>query len=762
MSHSNVILIDRPQRRARGGGIVVETGDAAQGGSAVEIGEDGSVTVTVGQPDAPKPARTGAPFDRNLAEDLDQGALDALGAWLLDGIDADEDARREWLETANQGALYLGVKLEDPKSDVSADGTVCQTVATCLLEANIKLWSTARAELLPVGGPVKVRRDDLQTGVPQLPVIPALSGTPPAASEMDSLANALEQDLNWYLTVGDREYYPDFSKMLRARALIGNAFRKVYHDPLLRKPVSRWVKAQDLIISNDCTHLAGAGRITERIRMRQFTMRRMQRVGAYLDVVLALPTGETTSTEEAVAEIEGIAAAPMLPADMEHVVFECRCELSSAISMFGATPELRALDRDENGHEPGFPLPYRVAIDKDSRKVLEVRRNWKPGDPDYRARRAYVKYGFIPGDGFYDWGLIHLAGNPTLAASMIQRSTVDSTLYANFPGGMVAKGVGSLQTNTVVRPGPGQWVPVPVAGDKKIGDIFMPNPYKPPSPEALQMEQKFEADVRRIAGVVDLPVGEGRIGNTPVGTMMSYIEAVSQVSGAVHKDDHIAQAEEYDLLRELIAEQPEVLTRGNRSPARQWQIAEEITDPDLVPAADPNTPSAVHRLFKAQALVSLAGTPQFGPIMNLQAALTHVLQSIGTGNPAEFIKPPQQPAPAPPDPRIVAAQIKAQSDQAKAQAQAQSAALKQQTEAAEMAQDSIDRAEDRQSEETRAAMTLAGTRIKAATDAATATADRTHDAAQQNAERVQQHAHHVDTVNEPAQEFAPPFNGPQP
>ena len=260
--------------------------------------------------------------------------------------------------------------------------------------------------------------------------------------------------MNWYLTKGDREYYPDFSKMLFHRALIGNAFRKVYRDPIRRKPVSVWVKAQDLIVSNDCNHLSGAGRVTERIRMRQATMKRMQSVGQYLDIALSMPTGTATDTELAVAEIEGIAATPQLPGDFEHTVYECYCEVGSgtASSLMG---DLTRLEMDESGDEPGYPLPYRVSIDLDSRTILEIRRNWKQGDEDHQARRRYVKYGFIPGFGFYDFGLIHLVGNPTQVATMIQRSCVDSALLNNFPAFLALKGPGSRQTNTVLRPGPG-------------------------------------------------------------------------------------------------------------------------------------------------------------------------------------------------------------------------------------------------------------------------------------------------------------------
>ena len=690
-------------------GIDVLGDDDEPAATTLVVGEDGSITLEIGGDNEDKPGQDNS-FDANLAKRLDPGALGALAEYLLEGIRADIASRKDWEETANLGAKYLGVTLEEP-GEPSADGTISKVISAAILKANVKMWATARAELLPVGGPVKVKRDDLP------------NGEDGGDGATDELANALEQDMNWYLTVGDREYYPDTSKMLRHRALIGNGFKKVYRCPLLRKPVSRWVKAQNLVISNDCTHISGAGRVTEIIRLRQSVMRRLQAQGHYLDTALVQPTGETTDTEEATAEGEGIAAAPERPQDFEHLVYECQCELDSY-----ALPGLEPLDRDEAGRKPGFPLPYRVSIDVDRRAVLEVRRDWKQGDSDYWRRRRYVKYGMIPGEGFYDWGLIHIAGNPTMAATMIERSAVDSALLNNFPGGMRLRTAAGRTIKTVVRPSPGEWVDIDGGGNDDIRKVMLPNPYKPPSPESMALAQALEKEVADLAGVIDLPVGEGRIGNTPVGTMMSYVEVVSQVPGAVHKDDHAAQAEEFELLRELLAAEPEILWRGNKTPKRKWRVAEELLSPDLVPAADPNTPSAVHRLMKLQALVQLGGLPQFAGIADNRAIYSHAMTLLGSGDPQDFMAPPQLAAAPPPDPRIVAAQIKAQSQQASDQAKLQSVAAQHQERMAELQQEGAQRDADRQSDETRAAMSLEAARLKTAHDTANAAADRAHEA----------------------------------
>lgn len=694
-------------------------------------------------------------FDRNLATDIDPMALSALAGFLLEGIEADIQSRAEWEDTANLAAEYLGIKLNDPTTSVSADGTITKAISTCMLEGQIKLWSTSRAELLPVGGPVKTRRDDTPASMRER-LRQATAMTPPPSPQggiagvggaspptPDELADALATDMNHYLTVTDKEYYPDFSKMLSNRTLIGNAFRKVYRDPLLRRPRSIWVKAVDLIVSNDCSHLSGAGRVTERIRMRQATMKRMQASGHYLDIALARPTGTATASELAVAEIEGISATQQLPEDFEHQVYECYCEVGSgtASSLAG---DLRKLDRDDRGKAPGYPMPYRVSIDVDSRAVLEIRRDWKKGDTDHRRRRRYVKYGFIPSPigGFYDLGLIHIVGNPTQVATMIGRSTTDNTLFQNFPGWLQLKGPGSRQSNTVIRPNVGEVVTIDAAGAAKIQDVIIPIPYKPTTPEAIGLLTKSESDVRRLAGIIEIPVGEGRVGNTPVGTIMSYIEAIAQVPGAIHKDDHIAQQEEFELLRDLFAEDPAALIAGNRSPARRWEVGQELSDADIVPAADPNTPSQIHRLMKVQARVTMGGLPQFAGIADNRAIWKEGNRVLG-GDPDEFTLPEAPPQAAPPDPKVLTAQIKAQADVSKANIQAQQHEKDHQARLLELAEEGRQDQLDRESEETRAALHLQGDRVKTAHSTANAALDRAHDAAGAAADRSQDHVHHL-------------------
>lgn len=729
--------------------IIIDTAT----GHIKTVNPDGSLTVApIGKP---KRTRTGArQFHDNLAEEMDSLDLAGISMRLLDGIENDIRSRRDWEETAQKGASLIGVKLEEASSDIGTDGAISKVKHTGLLQACLSIWASSRAELLPVNGPVKVRddqitdqeedppgmmghnggpplEDDLTNVVPgpgsQLPgaaappppdqggIADAFAGLagiagggnalppgiigPSKQEKRNKLADALEHDMNHYLTVIDKDYYPDTSRMLMSRGLLGCQFKKVYRDPLLRRPVSRWVKGVDLIVSNEATSLTGAARVTERIPTRQSVVRRLQVLGHWRDIPLVVPTTEITPMERKVAEVEGVQKSSPLTADQLHTIYEIYAELDEG-----------DLKKDDRGKTPGFPLPYRITIDKDSRVVLEIRRNWKKGDENYTPRRRYVKFGLVPGLGFYDWGFVHLIGNPQRAASMINQNLIDTGILNTFPGGVMAKSPGTRQRTTEIRPSYGQFI-VMDTGGLPIDQFVMPWPYKEPSAVLAAKEQDLVSQMKQVAGVVELPVGEGRIGNTPVGTIMAYIDAVSKVPSAVHKDDHIAQQEEFELLKELFAEEPEALWRGAKRPRRKW-IAQEIMDQDLVPAADPNIPSQTHRLMQAAMLVDIGEKPQFAGIANQRGIWEHTIRTIGASNTGEFTIPPPPPgsAPPPPDPKVVVQQMKGDLEKTKMQAAAANDERDHTARMEEIALESADESANRDAENTRALLKHTGER----------------------------------------------------
>jgi len=697
-------------------------------------------------------------FDENLALRPDV-PLATIAANLIEEIDAAIADRRDWEDVLAKGMDILGIKWEEASIQISDQGTISKAHDPLLLDAGIRSWANSRAELLPAAGPIKVRDDK-----PVLPADgpPAVAGgaaggiagadphgpsAPPTESGLgdaalpppvgdvsepgvrDELANALAKDMNHYLTVVDREYYPDFSKMLLSRAFKGSQFRKVYFDPLLRRPVSRWVKGTDLIISNDASHPAGASLIAEQSLVRKSVVKRMQKLGVWRMCNFdGEPTQQPTPTEQKEAEVEGVKATPTLPRKGRYRIYECYVELDDG-----------PLGRDENGEDTGLALPYKVTLERESRQIVEIRRHWKEGDRLYRTRRRYVHYGMLPSFGMYHWGYFHVLGSPQRAATALLREFTDAEMLASFPGGVMGKQPGTPVRQRVndIRPGLGQFEVIDTGG-LPIDQFVLPWPYKGASPQLPVVLDKVVSDARRLAGAVELPVGEGRVGNVPVGTVLAFIDQISKVPSAIHKDDHIAQQEEYELLKELLAEHPECL----ESPSgRQWTAA-ELNDTKLVPASDPNTPSMVHRIMKVAATVELANQPLFMAehIPNARGLWQAALGVLGWEDKDQLTNPPPPPgAQAPPDPRAMAAMAKMANEQQKNQIEAAKLSQKAQETQREAASASVEaeqRAQDRASEERIEQERQATERMRLAAEQARA---RTEMKLSHHAEQAQHH-----------------------
>ena len=405
---------------------------------------DGSVAVDL----SPKVDEGETKHYDNLAMRMDQSELGRIGEQLIDAIEADDQSRAEWLQTRARGLELLGLKLEEPKGDVGSTSAPVEGMSVVrhplLLESVLMAWANARAELLPADGPVKVK--DVGQRSPQ----------------SDELADCLEKDFNFYLTKKAKEYYPDTDRMLLMTVFGGSGFKKVYMDPMRRRPVSESIDAQDLIVNNAATDLANAGRITQRIKMRPAIMKRMKFLGVYRDVELTPPTPQNTVVDLKEANIEGIDIQSTRQEDREHTIYECYCELD--------------LDRFAPRHlrNKGLLLPYRVTIDKDSREILELRRNWDEDNEDCDPRTTFVHYPYIRGFGLYGWGLLHLLGNSAAALTASWREALDAGMFANFPGFLVAKLAARQQTNEM-RVAAGSGVVVDTQG-MPINQAVMPLP----------------------------------------------------------------------------------------------------------------------------------------------------------------------------------------------------------------------------------------------------------------------------------------------
>lgn len=731
---ANVLAIPEPEREPLPPTLAVDLDDNAgpssrfeDGAKIVELGNGAALIDLDPQPEGKSKSDK---FDANLADELDEGELGRIASELLQGIEADDQSRSEWLQTHAEGIKLLGLIVEDTSSNPSTSAAL-EGMSTArhplLLEAVLSGQATARGELLPAAGPVKVRDDrpnkpsgmghnggpplDAAPAIPPgplnsplagagaapvpvppapQPAIAAQPGLPPGpppippmpmgeSGERDSLADALEKDFNHYLTTTAQEYYPDTDRMLFTVFFGGQGVKKVYNCPLRRRPVSESIAMEDFIVSNALTDLGNASRITHRIKMRPSVLKRMQLLGVYLDINVGIPTQSTqpNAVDQAKAEVVGVQPQVQDPKDADHELYECYCELN-------LTEDDLAPKKFRN---KGLALPYRVTIDKDSRKILEVRRNWRESDDQCMAREYFVEFSYDKAFGFYGIGLLHILGNTTKTLTAAWRELIDSGMFANFPGFIFAKGAGRQLTNQF-RVAPGSGVGLDI-GLQRLQDAVMPLPYKDLGPAFTAFIQHVEELGQRLGGTANLNIGEGKQ-DAPVGTTLALIEQATKPMGAVLKRLHAAQSKELQLLKDRFKDDPEAFWRFNKRPMVPWQkdqFVKSLEDFDLIPVSDPNNPTKMHRAAKSQTLVQMA-TAAPG-LLDPKKVFKRVAQDLEIDDPDSLLAPPSsgQAQPTPADQaKMMQAQAKAQGDQIKAQADIEQTKIQQQGDLAELQQ----------------------------------------------------------------------------
>lgn len=617
---------------------------------------DGSITVSLnGQPvQKAASASQGGWFD-NLVEQIDDMELNRISSDLLRGVEDDIQSRQKWIEDRAQGLKLLGLDIEVPNLSGAADGAPVEGMSRVrhplLLEAVLRFQANARGEMLPTDGPVKIRVDSSNDTV-----------------QTDRMADALERDLNHFLTAVAKEYYPDTDKMLFMLGFGGTSFKKVYYCPLRNRPVSESVDANDLIVSNQATDLHNARRVTHRVFLKSSTVKRMQILGVYRDIDLPRADApKLNSVQEQENNQQGIAVDVGNPEDRDREIYECYCELNIA-----------GFEHKYKGKESGLEVPYRVTIDVSSKQILSIVRNYDEDDQDLpEARQTFVKYSFVPGLGFYDIGLLHILGNTTNAITAAWRELLDAGMFSSFPGFLMAD-TGARQNTNIFRVPPGGGALVKTGG-MPISQAILPLPYKEPSPALMQLVGDMAMTGMRIGGTAEQQVGEGRA-DAPVGTTLAMIEQASKVLNAVHKRMHTAQAEEFALLVQVFREHPESFWQRNKKPAYPWDeqsFLQALDNYELAPQADPNTASHIQRIMKLAALKQLqAASPSlYDPVAVDQACI----QALGFSNPEQFMVPPQQQQQLPPEIQkgIAELNIKKQEADTKAlKAQAEVAKLK--------------------------------------------------------------------------------------
>ena len=634
------------------GDVVVEiiddghdTEKADKDGAILEIEHsDGSITISLdGKPiNDNRQERDETDWYRNLVEDVAESHLNDIAQELLRGIRDDISSRNDWIEDRAQGIKLLGLKIEIPGLQGSGDGAPIEGMSKVrhplLLEAVLRFQANARSELLPTDGPVKIRNDNNN-----------------ATLQNDQLANALENDLNHYLTATATEYYPDTDRMLLMLGFGGTSFKKVYYCPLRNRPVSESVDANDLIVNNSATDLRNAKRITHRSYMRPSTVKRLQILGVYRDIDLSTPKApDLDSVQREKNAQQGISAESMNPDDRDREIYEVYCEL-----------DLVGFEHKHKKRPSGLEIPYIVTIDVSSNQVLSIVRNYAEDDQELPvAKRRFVKYTFVPGMGFYDIGLLHILGNTTNAITAAWRELLDAGMYNNFPGFLMAD-TGARQNTNIFRVPPGGGALVKTNG-MPINQAIMPLPYKEPSGALMNLVVQMAETGMRVGGTSEVMVTEGKP-DAPVGTTLAMIEQAQKVLNSVHKRLHAAQSEEFEMLVECFKDHPDSFWQKRRKTAYPWDektFLDALDNYYFVPQADPNTSSQTQRLMKVLALKQLvASNPSlYDPI----AVDTAALQALGWSNPQQFMIPPS--AQGKPPPELMQAMAKAQNDKSNADA----------------------------------------------------------------------------------------------
>ena len=538
----------------------------------------------------------------NLAEVIDPSSLQTLASELVDAFEQDKDSRKDWLDVFTKGLDLLGIKTEEREEPFPGATGVHHPL---LSESVTQFQAQAYKELLPSGGPVKTR---------------VMGNESPEAMDQ---SQRVKEFMNYQITEVMQEYDPEMDSLLFYLPLAGSAFKKVYYDNLLGRATSRLVKAEDLVVAYETTDLETSPRFTHVISMTGNDLKKLQMNGTYRDVQIgeAGVDLEYNEAKEKIDELQGI--QPPLADYNEYSVLELHVNL-----------ELPDIDNY------GFAVPYIVTILEDSDEILSIRRNWEQGDELFRKKEYFVHYKFLPGLGFYGFGLIHMIGGLTKSATSILRQLIDAGTLSNLPAGFKARGMRVQGEDEPLRPGEFRDVDVPGG---TIRDALMPLPYKEPSSVLTQLLGVIIDSGRRFASIADMQVGDIGSQQLPVGTTVAMLERGTKVMSAIHKRLHFAQKKEFRLLAKIFSRSlPPVYPYDVPGASREIKATDFDDRVDIIPVSDPNIFSMAQRVMLAQQELQMAqAAPQ---IHDLREAYKRMYEALEVKD-IDGILPPVQEIP---------------------------------------------------------------------------------------------------------------------
>ena len=535
-------------------------------------------------------------FDENLAEYISDKELATLSGDLLGDFEDDIAARKDWIQTYVDGLELLGMKIEDRTEPWEG---ACGVYHPLLSEALVKFQAETIMETFPAQGPVKTLIIGKET------------------PEIKAAAKRVEANMNYELTDVMQEFRPEHERMIWGLGLAGNAFKKVYYDPALGRQVSMFIPAEDIVVPYGASSLEQSPRITHVMRKTENEVTRLMYAGFYRDIDLGEPANTLDEVEKKIAEKMGFRAT----SDDRYKLLEMHVDLD--------LPGYE--DKDEDGNFTGIALPYVVTIEKGSQEVLSIRRNWRPEDEKKQKRQHFVHYGYVPGFGFYCFGLIHLVGAFAKSGTSLIRQLVDAGTLSNLPGGFKARGLRIKGDDTPISPGEFRDVDVPAG---TIKDNLMTLPYKEPSQVLYSLFNTIVEEGRRFASSADMQISD-MSAQAPVGTTLAILERTLKVMSAVQARIHYSMKQELKLLKDIIRDytdpdytyEPE---EGDRACKKS-----DYDHVDVIPVSDPNAATMAQKIVQYQAVLQLA--QQAPQIYNMPVLHRQMLDVLGIRNAQKLI-----------------------------------------------------------------------------------------------------------------------------
>jgi hypothetical protein len=543
-------------------------------------------------------------FDANLAEELTEQEMQSIVSEIVADYEDDVASRRDWIKAYVDGLELLGLKIEERTDPWPG---ACGVYHPLLSEALVKFQAETIMEIFPASGPARIEIVGLET------------------PEKKEAALRVEQDMNYMLTDTMTEYRSETERMLWGLGLSGNAFKKIYYDPHTERPAAIFCPAEDVVVPYGASNIETSPRVTHVMRKTENELRRLQVMGFYRDIDLGEPNNTMDEVEKKIAEKMGFRAT----SDFRYKLLEIQVDL-----------DLPGYEhKNKNGEPTGIALPYLVTVEHGSNQVLSIRRNWEEGDKTFQKRQHFVHYGYVPGFGFYYFGLIHLIGAFAKSGTSLIRQLVDAGTLANLPGGFKTRGMRVKGDDTPIAPAEFRDVDVPSGA---IKDNLMLLPYKEPSQVLMTLLNQIVEDGRRFANTADLATADLNA-NAPVGTTLAILERTMKVMTAVQARVHYSLKQELRLLKKIIAAytpkdysyEPQ---EGGRS-AKQ----SDYNNVDVIPVSDPNASTMSQKVVQWSAVMQLAqGSPQLYDMAYLHRQM---IETLGIQNAAKIIPMPEDQKP---------------------------------------------------------------------------------------------------------------------